>query len=61
MNIVVTISFSLLSLVSTIIQAQTPASTDAEGYHISPLEGETVTNPIIVKFGLCGMGVAPAR
>jgi len=29
-------------------------------YFLSPTDGETVTNPVFVRFGLSGMGVAPA-
>jgi hypothetical protein len=32
----------------------------AKLYIISPQDGETVTNPVTVRFGLAGMGVAPA-
>jgi hypothetical protein len=32
----------------------------AAAYIISPADGETVSSPIKVKFGLHGMGVAPA-
>jgi hypothetical protein len=38
----------------------TPASDGAQAYIISPTDGETVTNPVTVRFGLRGMGVAPA-
>ena len=30
------------------------------GYFISPGNGETLTSPVVVRFGLGGMGVAPA-
>jgi len=40
--------------------ARTPAPKDAEVYIISPTDGETVTSPVTVRFGLKGMGVAPA-
>ncbi|UCD69528.1 MAG: DUF4399 domain-containing protein [Betaproteobacteria bacterium] len=40
--------------------ARTPAPSDAEVYIISPRDGDTVTSPVTVKFGLKGMGVAPA-
>jgi uncharacterized protein DUF4399 len=29
-------------------------------YFISPMNGETVSSPVTVRFGLSGMGVAPA-
>ena len=32
----------------------------ARVYIISPAAGETVTSPVLVRFGLTGMGVAPA-
>lgn len=37
-----------------------PAPPDAEVYFIEPADGETVTNPVRVVFGLANMGVAPA-
>lgn len=36
------------------------APTDATAYIISPQDGETVPETFTVKFGLSGMGVAPA-
>ena len=36
------------------------APTDAELYFISPQDGATVKSPVTVRFGLRGMGVAPA-
>ena len=44
-------------------QAQIPRSPAADGarvYIISPAPGESVTSPVTVRFGLEGMGVAPA-
>lgn len=38
----------------------TQAPKDAVVYLISPSHGETVTSPVTVRFGLEGMGVAPA-
>ena len=43
--------------------AQLPRSPSPDGaavYIISPADGETVTSPFTVRFGLSGMGVAPA-
>jgi hypothetical protein len=45
---------------SAIAQERTPASSGAEVYIISPKDGATVKNPVVVQFGLRGMGVAPA-
>lgn len=41
-------------------QAQTPATEGATLYFISPKDGDAVSNPITVRFGLKNMGVAPA-
>lgn len=39
---------------------RTPAPGEATAYIISPAHGETVTSPVTVRFGLSGIGVAPA-
>ena len=41
-------------------QAETPAPEGAELYFISPKDGDAVSNPVTVRFGLKNMGVAPA-
>jgi hypothetical protein len=41
-------------------QERTPSAAGAEVYIISPKDGATVHNPVLVQFGLRGMGVAPA-
>ena len=47
-------------LLSTLVFARTPAPADARVYIISPADGHTVSSPVTVRFGLSGMGVAPA-
>lgn len=37
-----------------------PSAEGAEVYFISPRNGDTVSSPVLVQFGLSGMGVAPA-
>lgn len=37
-----------------------PAPENAAVYFLSPKDGETVTSPFTVRFGLKGMGIAPA-
>ena len=39
---------------------RSPAPDGASVYIISPADGETVSSPVTIKFGLSGMGVAPA-
>ncbi|MBI1779274.1 MAG: DUF4399 domain-containing protein [Proteobacteria bacterium] len=40
--------------------AQTPAPPGATVYFIEPADGASVKSPVTVKFGLKGIGVAPA-
>jgi len=40
--------------------ARTPSPPGAEAYIISPKNGARVKSPVLVQFGLKGMGVAPA-
>jgi len=42
------------------VNAATPAPAGARVYIISPADGAVVSSPVTVKFGLSGMGVAPA-
>lgn len=39
---------------------RTPAPEGAEAYFIAPQDGDTVSSPVTVVFGLRGIGVAPA-
>ncbi len=39
---------------------RTPSPAGAKVYVISPADGERVQSPVLVRFGLSGMGVAPA-
>jgi hypothetical protein len=39
---------------------RTPALTGAEVYFIEPANGAMLTSPFTVRFGISGMGVAPA-
>ena len=39
---------------------ETPAPEGAKLYFINLKDGETVSSPVLVQFGLSGMGVAPA-
>ena len=50
---------ALLALSASAL-AGTPAPEGAKVYFLTPKDGETVTSPVTVRFGLSGMGVAPA-
>jgi hypothetical protein len=54
------LAVAALLLAPTAAVAQTPASGDAKLYFISPQNGETIQGPVTIRFGLTGMGVAPA-
>ncbi len=54
------LSAAVLALLALPASGATPAPAGAELYFITPKDGETVTGPVTVRFGLKGMGVAPA-
>jgi hypothetical protein len=58
------IAFALVGAVAAGIAfasvTRTPSPKGAEVYFIAPQDGATVTGPVTVKFGLKGMGIAPA-
>jgi Domain of unknown function (DUF4399) len=56
--LLLTIPFAAGSLAKA--QERTPSPAGAEVYIISPKNGATVHNPVLVQFGLKGMGIAPA-
>lgn len=46
--------------VSTATAGETPSPEGAKVYFVNLKDGQTVTNPVKIIFGLSGMGVAPA-
>jgi hypothetical protein len=62
-NFAVVLAFAgtfALRVVTAADLPRSPAPKDVELYIISPVDGETVSNPVTVRFGLRGMGIAPA-
>ncbi|HZF26091.1 MAG TPA: DUF4399 domain-containing protein [Steroidobacteraceae bacterium] len=51
---------TLMVLDGAIAAGRTPSPAGAEVYIISPKDGAVVKSPVTVRFGLKGMGVAPA-
>ena len=52
--------FAAAAIAAAGVFAETPSRPGAAAYIISPVNGATVGNPVTVRFGLRGMGVAPA-
>jgi hypothetical protein len=50
----------LVAATVTAAQDRTPSAAGAEVYIISPKDGAKVKSPVTVRFGLKGMGIAPA-
>lgn len=44
-----------------VLAQETPSAEGAKVYIVSPENGANVTGPVTVRFGLVGMGVAPAE
>jgi hypothetical protein len=55
-----TVALTSLALAPLAFAGPTPAPDGARVYFVSPQDGETVTSPVVVRFGLEGLGVAPA-
>jgi hypothetical protein len=51
-------AFAVIPL--ALAQDRTAAPAGAEAYIIAPADGATVKSPVTVRFGLKGMGIAPA-
>jgi uncharacterized protein DUF4399 len=54
------VAFSVVSMNAPLIAGETPAPEGASVYIISPADGDAISGPVTVQFGLTGMGVAPA-
>ncbi len=60
-NFIRTLTIGTALLLGAPVQAgETPAPDGAKLYIISPSDGAKVASPVLVVFGLSGMGVAPA-
>jgi hypothetical protein len=54
------LSFALLANGTALAQERTKAPEGAAVYFIDLKDGATVKSPVVVRFGLRGMGIAPA-
>lgn len=60
MRVAASLCLTLGLALPALAQDRTPSPPDARVYFISPADGERVRGPLTVRFGLAGMGVAPA-
>ncbi len=62
MTFKVKIAAAMLALgMSTVAIAQeSPSPAGSKVYFLNLKDGDTVSNPVVIRFGLTGMGVAPA-
>ncbi len=51
---------AVMVALSAAVEARTPAPDGVSLYIVTPSHGQTVSSPVTVRFGLSGMGVAPA-
>jgi hypothetical protein len=59
-HIVTLACIAAIALVTTSAGAREPSAAGAEVYIVSPKDGAKVKSPVVVVFGLKGMGIAPA-
>ncbi|HXA91734.1 MAG TPA: DUF4399 domain-containing protein [Steroidobacteraceae bacterium] len=60
MRIFAIAALGLIAVAAAWAQDRTPSAPGAEVYIIAPHSGQTVKSPVTVRFGLKGMGIAPA-
>ncbi len=53
-------AFFALGLSTVAIAQESPSPAGSKVYFLNLKDGDTVSNPVVVKFGLAGMGIAPA-
>lgn len=60
MKAIYTVAVICLSATFAWAGGETPSNPDARVYFVNLSDGDTVSSPVTVVFGLSGMGVAPA-
>ena len=58
-QLIVAASLSL-AISQAVLAGETPSAPNAKQYFVNLKDGDTVTGPVKVIFGLSGMGIAPA-
>lgn len=60
MKLALTTALAAMIALPALVEGQTPSAPDAQVYFANLSDGDTVSSPVTVIFGLTGMGVAPA-
>src|SRR4051794_12897379 len=58
--VALTLSAASLATTSLVMAGETPAPDNAKAYFINLKDGDAVSSPVLIRFGLSGMGVAPS-
>ncbi|CCD97929.1 DUF4399 domain-containing protein [Bradyrhizobium sp. STM 3809] len=58
--IALTLSAAALATTPVVMAGETPAPENAKAYFINLKDGDTVSSPVLIRFGLSGMGIAPS-
>jgi len=59
-NAIIFVSVFVLIFISFSTQARKKSPPDSKNYIIFLKDGDVVSNPVVIRFGLKGMGVAPS-
>jgi hypothetical protein len=52
--------FTSVAIIATAPAQDSKAPPDAKVYFVNLKDGDTVTSPVLIQFGLSGMGISPA-
>jgi hypothetical protein len=56
----ITLGVTLAPVITKSIAQESPSPAGAKVYFLNIKDGDMVSNPVVIRFGLTGMGVAPA-
>lgn len=60
LNLITAAALITLGMAGPVMAQETPSPAGAKVYFVNLKEGDAVSSPFVVRFGLTGMGVAPA-
>lgn len=57
---IIALGLGSVALAQVSLAQESPSPAGAKVYFVNLKDGDTVSNPVVIKFGLVGMGVSPA-